>query len=576
VADQTIAGRYNLIERLDAGGAHEVWRAEDSRLGRPVAVKILRAAYVNEPGYLERFTAEAGAAARLDDPHVVSLYDSGREADFYYLIMEYVPGATLKQMLDERGAVRPLEAVEIALAMASALEHAHSAGVLHRNLRPEYVLIEPDGDVKLSDFGIARQAAGSGVEAAPPAGDARYISPEQAQGQPTGPATDVYGLGVVLYQMLAGRPPFLGDSAAEVAGKHVNEMPVPPSQVAPAVGEHLDAIVLKAMAKAPAERYPSVADMAAELEMAAAEITVHYKRRRTWIWVASSAALLLAIAAVIFAVTALRASTVAVPPVIGLSAAEASGTVIRDRLSPVFVTTPSPTAAAGIVIGEIPSAGKQVKPASTVQLTVSSGPAKVTVPSYVGLTLGAVLPKIPADRLVAGTITKQNSNTFPAQTVMAQTPPEGTLVSQGTTVSLTVSAGQARAAVPDVTGLTQAGAQSQLRKGKFRVSAAQRYSSQPAGTVISQSPSAGNVVAAGSMITIYVSRGLRQVTVPDVTDSTQFEATAELQGLGLQVITASRATSDTARVGVVLSQDPSGGEIVPTGSAVKIVVGRSP
>lgn len=574
--DRVIAGRYQLIDRLDSGGTSEVWRAQDTSLNRTVAVKILKGDYAQLDGYADRFASEAKAAASLTDPHVVTIYDWGQHENLSYLVMEFISGESLKQLLGARGALDPRQAVDIALSVAAALAHAHDAGVIHRNVKPEYVLLGAQGEVKLTDFGVAREPEIAGGETRVISGDARYISPEQAQGRPTGAATDVYGLGVVLFEMLTGRVPFVGDTPVEIAMKHVNEQPVTPSAISTAVPAALDRIVLKALAKDPAGRYASVKDMADDLmrfEHGAAPVAA--KRSAAGAWIAGIVALVV-VAAAAFAFVSWRGGSVAtVPALVSLKAADASAAVAAAGLIPLEQAANSPTAAAGIVVAQDPAAGTKAKKGSTVTFTVSGGKAPVAVGNYVGLQLSDALQKVVADQLVDGNVTRQSSDTYPAGTVMQQSPSAGTQVPPGTKVDLVASSGQAKAQVPDVTGMSRANAAHALSNLGFAVSVVTQFSATQAnGIVYDQDPGPSTTLAKGATVTIFVSKGIEQVTVPDVVGLTEVSATNTLQGKGFTVLVGSIATSDTAQVGVVQSQDPGADGTAPKGSAVKIVVGK--
>lgn len=575
-SEQVIAGRYRLIERLDTGGASEVWRAEDSSLSRTVAVKILKGGYVTQDGYLDRFLAEAKAAANLSHANVVSVYDWGQEGAEHYVVMEYVPGTTLKDLLAERGVLKADQAIDIALELASALSYAHDAGVVHQSIRPEYVLISPQGGVMLTDFGVARDEGPTAGETAAVTGSPHYISPERAQGRPTGPATDVYGLGVILYQMITGRVPFDGDTPVEIAMKHVNEEPVPPHAVNKAVPPELQAVVLRAMAKAPEHRYPSVAEMAADLERVRMGAEPVARRSRAWAWVA---ALLVVVAGAVgaYALWAGRAADmVTVPDLVGARAVEATAALSDAGLATVVRETASDTAAAGYVIAQLPQAGTRVRRGSAVALTVSAGKGKVAVPNCVGLRLADALSRINDAGLRQGGVTKRSSGTIPADVVMSQNPAAGEMVLPGARVGLVVSAGVARGLVPDVVGLSRTAAADRLDGLGYRVNVVRRFSDEATDAVFDQAPGAGSSLVKGNAVTIYVSKGPQLVRVPDVTGDTETSAINALRGLGFEVGVDDLVVADPGEVGTVQSQDPDGGTLLRRGGLVTIVVGRAP
>lgn len=588
-SEQVIAGRYRLIERLDTGGTSEVWRAEDSSLARTVAVKILKGAYVTQTGYLDRFLTEAKAAANLSHANMVSVYDWGQEGDQHYVVMEYVPGTTLKDILAERGVLKADQAIDIALELASALSYAHEAGIVHQAIRPEYVLIGSQGDVMLTDFGVARDEGPTADETAMVTGSPHYISPEQAQGKPTGPTTDVYGLGVILYQMITGRVPFDGDTPVEIAMKHVNDEPVPPRSVNKAVSPELEAVVLKAMAKAPEHRYPSVADMAADLERVrivaepAADLA-HVqigsepvaRRGRTRFWVVALLVVVVAALAAYALWAASQANFVTMPDVVGTRTVEATAALSRLGLDAVVRETVSETVAVGYVVAQQPPAGTRVPRASAVALTVSAGRARVLVGEYVGLPLADALRQIVADGLRQGAIVRRSSSTIPGGTVMSQDPRSGARVAPGRRVNVIVSSGIASGPVPDVVGLARAAAVARLQAAAYRASIVTRFSDQPSGEVFDQIPDAGTSLVKGSAVTIYVSRGPQLVRVPDVVGDTETTAVNRIRAVGLEALVTDRLVVDPAEVGEVQSQDPDGGTLLRKGSQVTIVVGRAP
>jgi serine/threonine protein kinase len=265
----TLAERYELGEPIGRGGMAKVFRATDTRLGRTVAIKVLAPEFARNQDFVQRFQREATAAARLNNPNIVGVYDSGSAGDVHFMVMEYVEGRTLAEVLVQDGRLLPERAMEIADHVAQALTAAAAAGIVHRDIKPGNIMLTADGQVKVMDFGIARMDTGQTVaQTQAVMGTASYLSPEQAQGSPLDTRSDLYSLGVVLYEMLTGRPPFSGDTAVSVAMQHVQDSATPPSQVAAGVPPALDAVVMRALAKNPANRYQSAEEFRHDLEKA--------------------------------------------------------------------------------------------------------------------------------------------------------------------------------------------------------------------------------------------------------------------------------------------------------------------
>lgn len=618
MADRVIARRYRMVERLGTGGMAEVWRAEDEVLGRSVAVKILHPQYAGEENFVARFRQEAQAAANLSHPNIVNIYDWGREEGTYFIVMEYLAGKALKQVLEERGNLRPDQAVDIARQVASALAYAHRNGVVHRDIKPHNIMLAPDGTVKVTDFGIARA---SGAQALTQTGfvmgTAQYLSPEQAQGKETGPATDVYSLGVVLYEMLTGNVPFDGESPVAVALKHVNEQPVSPRNLNPNVPPELERVVLRAMAKQPELRYSSADEMAEDLKrvsegralvvgagsdditrtlepVSAAKTQVlpsgeapaspgprqrrAARRHNTWVWAFIVALLALASGVAAWALVAANLpKEVDVPNLVGMQAKEANSLLAKRKLRLVIAEQRNDdTAPAGQILSQDPAPGEQLSEGDSVKVVVSLGKAQVTVGSFIGLPLTEALRQIVNAGLVAGKITQQPSDTYTQDTVLEQKPKPGETVAKGTPVDLVVSSGKARVTVPDVKGMTKSAATAKLREYGLRAEFNEVFSDDPVGTVVDQRPDAGSEVTSGTPVTLDISKGPEMVTVPNVYHDSEEAATARLESLGFTVFAEESTTSDPTEVGKVVAQDPPAGHRARKGSQVKIYIGVAP
>jgi eukaryotic-like serine/threonine-protein kinase len=499
--ERIFGDRYEVEAPLGAGGMAEVWRGHDRVLNRTVAIKTLLPQFARDASFVERFRREAQAAARLNHPGIVSVYDSGSDGDTPYIVMEYIEGKTLADFLGSGKTLPPKQAATIAQEIAESLGAAHAQGVIHRDIKPANVMITREGKVLVMDFGIARLI--SGPETAPQTsavlGTASYLSPEQAQGHSVDARSDIYALGVVLYEMLTGRPPFTGDSPMAIAYKHVNANPPAPSSANPDVPPELDAVVMRALSKNPANRYQTGQEFAEDLERARTggqvlatpllpadgEATQVISRpqptsvlppqerdgdtpRKPWV-AALLAVLIMALlaAGAYLAVTMLTddggGEMVAVPNVLGLTRLQAqqqldeAGLIMGNRTRRASDEEP-----AGRVIEQDPPADRQVEAGSAVDLVFSSGPKTVEVPSVTGLSVTDAEAALETAGLVLGQQTEQNDQTVPEGQIISQDPAAGEEVPEETPVNVVVSAGPSVVIVPDVTCRSYAGAKAQL------------------------------------------------------------------------------------------------------------------
>jgi beta-lactam-binding protein with PASTA domain/predicted Ser/Thr protein kinase len=627
--DTVFDGRYKIIRKLGAGGMADVYLAEDQELGRRVAIKILNDRHAADDQFVERFRREAKNAAGLSHPNIVSIYDRGDSEGTYYIAMEYLDGRSLKELIVARGSAPVRTAIEYARQVLAALSAAHKQGIVHRDIKPHNVLVGPEGRLKVTDFGIARSGASQMTEVGSIIGTAQYLSPEQARGSQVDQTSDVYSVGVVLYELLTGQVPFTGDTPLEIAMKHLSEVPKPPSELRDDVPPDLDMVVLRALAKDPSERYQSAEEMDADLErvlnglpvgdetaaaatavlagsgvLAAAPTSVitrpteaaptravppgatppagYYgyegpprRRRPIWPWVL--AVLLLAAAGVAawFAYTKIQdqlnaSKPVSVPSVVGIRQSLAEQQ-LRDRtLVPHVTHKASSTVLKGYVIDQSPNAGLHVAKNTTVDLSVSTGKPKVAVPDVIGKTRDDAVSTLTAAGLEYKVVSVHSDKT--PDTVTGQFPHAGTKVTRGSPVQINVSTGPKPVNVPNVVGLTYDQASSTLQSQGFGVKRVNVDSDQPKDTVVSQDPSGS--AAPGSSVTLSVSKGPKQSTVPDVTSQDEGSARSTLESAGFTVTVQRQDVGDPGLDGIVLSQSPSGGTKADKGSTVTIVVGR--
>ena len=543
-----LGGRYEVEEELGRGGMAKVYRGTDTVLGRPVAVKILAPQFADDPSFVDRFRREAQAAARLNHPNLVSVYDTGSDDGVHFIVMEYVEGKTLADYLAGGGRIMPQRAIEIAEAVSQALTAAHAQGVIHRDIKPGNIMITPSGDVKVADFGIARVIAGAETVAQTAAvlGTAAYLSPEQAQGQPVDQRSDLYSLGCVLYEMVAGRPPFTGDSPVAVASKQVLEQPVPPSKLNSDVSPQLEAVIMRTLAKNPANRYGSAEEFRKDLERARRGESVE-------------ATPLLPESATTQVLSRPGGRDTMVLP-----------TQEPDRSRWVWLVVLLVLAALGIVLFLV---------AKNLLSSNEPPPAQqVVVPRVVDLSLTDARTALEkAGLTVDDNVTRTPDPTKEPGTVVAQDPLEGTKVDNGTPVHLTVVKAPGDVAIPPVQGLSADEAQALLTDAGFNVLPAEEASADvPVGDVTRTDPPEGTSQPFGSDVTMFVSTGAGTVSVPDVTCFSFGQAKKILSDAGLVPIQSLETVSINPACpngNKVAAQDPTALTTVDSGSTVTLFAG---
>jgi serine/threonine-protein kinase len=620
--DSLFDGRYLIIRKLGSGGMANVYLAHDQELGRRVAIKILDDRHARDAQFIERFRREAQHAAGLSHPNIVSVYDRGEAEGTYYIAMEYVEGRTLKELLLARGPSPLGIAVDYTRQILSALRFAHRNGIVHRDIKPHNVIVDGEGRVKVMDFGIARAGTASQMtEAGSIIGTAQYLSPEQARGAPVDQTSDLYSTGIVLYELLTGTVPFTGETPVEIAMKHLSQVPAPPSSHRPEVPRDLDYVVLRALAKDPADRYHSAEDMDSDLERIGRGIGVsaetaeaatsvlsrtevgealttvgppattgttytpgrYYEydeppRRNSLLpWLLALLLLAGVVVGGFFAWQAIQnqleaTEPVAVPDVEGMTEKLAVQSIEDAGLQDNVVREAHEDVQAGLLFEQEPQPGDRIEKGNFVTIRVSTGKPKTTVPDVVGRSRDdAVAALVDAD--LKANVVGVNSNE-PVDQVLAQGMKAGTEVVVGTTVRINVSKGPKPISVPNVVGSPFESAQSQLQGLNFAVAREDVESAEPAGVVVDQDPAAGTQQAKGSVITLQVSSGPATSQVPDVTSQTEAQARAQLQRAGFQVQVVEEIVADQNLDGKVLSQDPEGGTDAEEGTTVVIVVGR--
>jgi beta-lactam-binding protein with PASTA domain/predicted Ser/Thr protein kinase len=628
-----IDGRYRVISRLGSGGMADVYLAQDQLLGREVAVKVLHHHFAEDHEFVERFRREASSAAALSHPNIVGIFDRGEWNGTYYIAMEYVAGRSLKTIVREHGTLEPVAAIDIVIQILRAARSAHRRGVIHRDLKPHNVILDEEGRVRVTDFGIARAGASDMTLTGSIMGTAQYLSPEQAQGFAVSASSDLYSIGVILYELLTGALPFEGETAVAIAVKQVSAEPRPPGQLNPALPASLDAVVLRTLAKDPAQRYADADELIAALEreretlpafagapapvasaqapaaaavdvpayavplppayapagslLAASPATGQYelangqlpdedraRRRRRTLW--SALAIVLVAGLAVLAVLLLTPATksVTVPRVTGRSE-QAAGAKLRSAgLTPEPSLASSATVPAGLVIRQAPVAGSVARRGTRVSIVVSEGPASVSLVDVTGQTAANAAAEL--RRAHFKTKTKpEASKTVAAGRVIATEPPAETEVQEGRVITLLVSSGPAPVRVPDVTGQTLEAAEATLTNAELALGTVTRRvtSAQAPGTVLSQSPATGNSARAGEKVDLTVAQAPKEVAVPNVVGAAEAAAAAALRHAGFKPRTERHPTSEASQVGMVLEQNPAGGAHAHKGATVTIAVG---
>jgi beta-lactam-binding protein with PASTA domain/predicted Ser/Thr protein kinase len=602
-----VDGRYSVLAKLGGGGMADVWLAEDTHLQRRIALKVLHGRLAQDREFVMRFQREAESAAGLQHPNVVAVFDRGEWQGTYYIAMQYVEGPTLKQLIDSGITVE--QAIAVIRQVLQAAGYAHRQGIVHRDLKPQNVIVDPEGKAVVTDFGIARAGVSEITQTGSVMGTPHYLSPEQAQGFDVTAVSDLYSIGVMLYEALTGRVPFEGESAVAVAMKQVSQMPQRPSSIQPRVSPALDAVVMRALEKDPGARFQSADAFIAALDQAMREpggagrgttsfaalppvVVVpgdegedpeaRRRRRRNWWLLAALVAILIGALIGIFA--SRGNPTTEVPDVHERSLAQAEQILTEEGFSinrpPLKVHR---QIAPGTVLEQDPPAGKPVeedcsfltlfcsKPAVT--LTISAGPGEAVVPKVTGLSRAEATKKLEAAKFEVAT-ENVNSKSVEKGDVVYTEPHGGSTATEGSTVTIFVSAGPKLVKVPVLVDKQRRLAVQEIRARGLVPEVGEQESNSPVGRVLRQSPSAGQELEPGSTVQIVVSSGRETKKMPGVVGLERREAVEAVRAAGLDPVVEEEETDNEAKIGLVIRQSPHGGTELTPGSKVTLIVGK--
>jgi eukaryotic-like serine/threonine-protein kinase len=602
--ETTVDGRYQIVARIASGGMGEVFRAHDPVLDRDVALKVLHNALAQDAGFIERFRREARSAGMLSHPNIVAVHDWGETGDTYFMIMEFIRGPNLRTVLMKNGPLAPAQGVEVASQVLAALEHAHEQGIVHRDVKPENILITRKGVVKVADFGLARALAAARVSHAPGTvtGTVQYLSPEQIEGEAADARTDLYSVGIVLYELLVGKVPFSGETSLAIAYKHLRERVPPPSGSNPMVPPSLDRVVLSATERDRERRTSDARTMRAELSRAAAELppaaplselvaqvppaeevpadraatvtipraeSPRSRRRRVFRRMFTTLSMLIVLAALGWAAWAyVIPHRTTAPNVQGktVEAAQAAAEQAELRLQ-LAGEAYSADIPAGRVIRQDPGPGAEVDQGTRLSVVISRGPQLVQIPNVRGQSEARATERLRELGLVVN-VEREYHDTVLRFDVIDQNPRGGTTIEVGKTVTLTVSRGKPPVEVPDLVGRTEEEAGALVTGAGLALRVTEEFSDTvPRGSVISQAPKAGTIVRKGDTVSIVLSKGPRTFAMPKVVGMSRDEAVARLEGLGLVVreIQLPSTTGDR-----VVYTKPKAGTTVQSGQEVRI------
>lgn len=593
-----LSGRYEVLKRVGSGGMADVYMAKDHKLNRNVAVKVLKSEYVEDEKFLKKFETEAQAVARLSHPNIVNIYDVGMEDGINYIVMELAEGITLKEYIRKKGYLSPKETVEISTQIASAISHAHKNHIIHRDIKPQNILVSDTGIIKVTDFGIAKATSSNTVTSTATAmGSVHYISPEQAKGRFCDEKSDIYSLGITMYEMVTGHVPFDHENGVTIALMHLQNEITPPSQIRDGIPDSLEKIILKCTMKKPEERYQTADDLIADLRLVFEDTSGGYVG---------------VVPAIDDSPTIMidqneLTQRINIPKkdqkiqqeeplkdeeqnaYLDEDDEEESGMNSKiEKLVIVLAAVVGAIILISIIVFVVKSSGvfKSGKSTTTTSIGTTAGSndaesKKYTVDNYIGMSLSAAREKIDGKFKIK--VEEEYSADYAKDLVIRQDPESDTELEEGKTLTLVVSKGtrtEDKVSVPEVLGKRESSAKSELEAAGLKVSVKTKYSTDVAkGKVISQSPGSGNQVTKNSTVVITVSQGEKpetMVRVPNLRYFTESEARSELKNSNLVLGSVLTEYSDSVEKGLVIRQTVSSGSKVKEGTAVGIYVSLGP
>lgn len=599
-AGAKLGGRYEIIKKIGAGGMADVYMAKDNKLGRFVAIKVLKEEFSSDENFLRKFDIEAQAVAGLLHPNIINVYDVGIEGDVHYIVMELADGITLKEYIRNEKRLTAEDTVNFSIQIAEAIGCAHEHKIIHRDIKPQNILVSSYGAIKVTDFGIAK-AANSNTMTSTAIGSVHYLSPEQARGGFSDSRSDIYALGITMYEMVTGRVPFDHENGVTIALMHLQNDAIPPREINSNIPKSLEKIILKCLAKKPEERYQTAGELIVDLKKVFEDPEGSFVKMP--VFVDDSPTQLIGDAEISqiksqIADRSIEKSELSNTEIKKQKASkQEEGMVDGDeeediavsgkleKLVVILAIVVAVIIAIGIFsfIGKASGLFKVGKNNVTTENTANvAGDTSTeeykttTVPDLYKLTAEAAEEKLDAEKLKCQ-IEYEESDEVQLGCVIRQNIEAGREVEEGTTVIITVNSGEVKKSVPQVTGQTQAAATKILRNIPFRVSVQEKYSDEVAeGIVISQSPDAGKKAAKNSTVTIVVSKGSSKVTVPSLTNYTQSEASRQLRNMGLVLGNIASEYNDDVKKGYVIRQGVAAGTKVSKGTAISIVISLGP
>jgi len=596
-----ISNRYRIVRKIASGGMADIYLGQDIELERKVAVKILSANYAGDRNFVARFRREAQVLARLDHPNIVDIYDWGKFNSYYYIVMEFVEGISLKELIDKKGSVEPDTAAKYAVQICDALGAAHDNNLIHRDIKPQNILISPEGKIKVTDFGIAKSLNTDITRTINIVGTAHYISPEQARGAVLDSRTDIYSLGIVIYEMLTGDLPFRGDTSIDISLKHVNEKPVKPTRLVQGIPKKLENIVMLCLKKDPSLRYPGIGDLKLDLEnylggkslllgktgrdYARPNILAASLGKNPGLLAASVISVVFLVLFIVYAVLYYQRQPetiqeIRVPPLQNAYMETAEDNLSQLGLNMVIAGEEiSDSIPPGYIVQQTPEAGSIIEEEGIVEVFISSGSSngQVVIPNLTGLEIARARQLLEESGLEPGSVENKYSEYFKKDEVMSQSPVYGTETGMGESVDITVSSGQETIVVPNIIGIDLYYALRHLDSLGITVIT----NIVPAddldarhGIVITVEPRPGSTIKADGIVRLGISYPGPVQLVPAVTGSTVQEAALELESLNISYEIVYVEADYSFQEDEVLQQWPEEGIYLTAGSPVLLFVGE--